>query len=68
MCFICSIASHEFERRADSFESHVKHDHNMWGYIYLSIFLDGIDTSDHNAIQKFVYDMVSHYCNYDECR
>ena len=40
----------------------------MWGYIYLSIFLDGIDISDHNAIQKFVYDMVSRYCSYDECR
>ena len=59
VCFICSLASHEFERRASGFESHVKHDHNMWRYIYLSIYLDQIDISDHNAIQKFVYDMVS---------
>ena len=31
----------------------------MWTYIYFSIYLDTIDTSDHNAIQKFVYEMVS---------
>ena len=59
VCFICGLASHEFERRADGFDNHVKHDHNMWKYIYLSIYLDQIDISDHNAIQKFVYDMVS---------
>ena len=58
-CFICNIASHEFERRADGFDHHIQHDHNMWEYIYLSIFLDQIDIHDHNAIQKYVYDMVS---------
>ena len=63
VCFICSLASHEFERRASGFDSHVKHDHNMWRYIYLSIYLDQIDISDHNAIQKFVYDMVSAAAN-----
>lgn len=58
LCFICNLPSHEFERRAKGFDHHVKHDHNMWDYIYFSIYLDQIDTSDHNAIQKFVYDQV----------
>ena len=62
-CFICSRASHEFERRADGFESHVKNNHNMWNYIYLSIYVDQIDTSDHNAIQKYIYDTVSKHNN-----
>ena len=61
LCFICNIASHEFERRANGFDHHVQHDHNMWEYIYLSIYLDQIDISDHNAIQKYVYDMVSQW-------
>ena len=30
----------------------------MWNYIYFSIYLDQIDTSDHNAIEGYVYDMV----------
>ena len=41
------------------FEDHVKHDHNMWMYVYFSIYLDTIDISDHNAIEKYVYEMVS---------
>jgi inositol 1,4,5-triphosphate receptor type 1 len=60
-CFICSQASHEFERRAEGFDYHVKNNHNMWNYIYLSIYLDQIDISDHNAIQKYIYDMVSNH-------
>ena len=34
----------------------------MWTYIYYSIYLDTIDVSDHNAIEKFVYEMVSACC------
>lgn len=30
----------------------------MWTYIYFSIYLDTIDISDHNAIEKYVYEMV----------
>ena len=41
------------------FRSHVKYDHNMWNYIYYSLYLDNIDTGDHNAIQKYVYELVS---------
>ena len=44
------------------FDEHVKKDHNMWTYIYYSIYLDTIDTSDHNAIEKFVYEMVRSVC------
>ena len=40
----------------------MKKDHNMWTYIYYSIYLDTIDTSDHNAIEKFVYEMVRSVC------
>ena len=40
------------------FNDHVKINHNMWNYIYFSIYLDQIDTSDHNAIEGYVYEMV----------
>lgn len=45
------------------FDHHVKFDHNMWNYIYYSIYLDHIDTSDHNAIESFVYKAVSVWTN-----
>ena len=63
VCFICGLPSHEFERRAKGFNHHVKHDHNMWTYIYYSIYLDTIDISDHNAIQSFVYNKVCETVN-----
>lgn len=49
------------------FKEHVDHDHNMWDYVYYSLYLDNIDTGDHNAIQKYVYEQVStiiEYCHY----
>ncbi len=34
----------------------------MWAYIYYSIYLDQVDTSDHNAIEKYVYSKVKILC------
>ena len=31
----------------------------MWNYIYYSVYLETIDISDHNAIEKYVYQKVS---------
>ena len=31
----------------------------MWNYVYYAVYLDSIDISDHNAIQKYVFDSVS---------
>ena len=41
------------------FDHHVKEEHNMWNYIYYSVYLETIDISDHNAIEKYVYQKVS---------
>ena len=43
------------------FKKHIRDDHNMWNYVYYSVYLDSIDTGDHNAIQKYVYDLVSQF-------
>lgn len=40
------------------FLHHVKEDHNKWNYVYYSLYLDSIDTSNHNAIQQYVYALV----------
>ena len=36
----------------------MKHEHNMWAYIYYSIYLETIDTSEHSAIESFIYTLV----------
>ena len=40
------------------FDNHVKKDHNMWDYVYYSLYLDSINTSNHTALQKHVYNYV----------
>ena len=46
---------------SQGFQRHVKEDHNMWAYIFYSIYLDQIDVTNHNAIEKYVYKKVSYY-------
>ena len=48
-----------FSLSPQGFDHHVKEEHNMWNYIYYSVYLETIDTSDHNAIEKYVYQKVS---------
>ncbi|XP_019861654.1 PREDICTED: inositol 1,4,5-trisphosphate receptor type 2-like [Amphimedon queenslandica] len=57
-CFICDVPSYDFDRRAKGFSKHIKNDHNMWNYVYYSLYLDSIDIGDHNAIQKYVYELM----------
>ena len=33
----------------------MKHEHNMWDYIYFYMYLERIDISDHNAVESYVY-------------
>ena len=40
------------------FEKHVRHDHNMWNYIYYYVYVSRIDPRDRSAIQKYVHDKV----------
>ena len=42
------------------FSKHVTHDHNMWNYIYFLLHLDSIHKNDHNALEKYINDSVSH--------
>ncbi len=43
---------------SQGFDHHIQHDHNMWNYIYYSIYLNQIDVSDHNAIEQYVFRQV----------
>ena len=40
------------------FRDHVGEEHNMWMYVYYSIYLDQIHPTNHTAIEKYVYEKV----------
>jgi inositol 1,4,5-triphosphate receptor type 1 len=57
-CFICNHPSHEFDRRSAGFSHHVQHDHNMWDYIYFSLWLDRVHSNDQNAVELYVSQQI----------
>ncbi|XP_060552412.1 inositol 1,4,5-trisphosphate receptor type 2-like [Ruditapes philippinarum] len=54
-CFICSRNSYDFEHHGNGFEQHVRHEHNMWAYIFFFIHLDGTKLNDYTALEMYVF-------------
>jgi inositol 1,4,5-triphosphate receptor type 1 len=64
VCFICGIPNDTFERegvKGRGFREHYKYDHNVYDYIYYVLYIRSMPTKDHNAIEKYVYEMVRVY-------
>ena len=53
-CFICSLPAYRFEK-AGGFKKHIAHDHNMWMYLYYTIYLDTISRADRTDLQAFLH-------------
>ncbi|XP_070173454.1 inositol 1,4,5-trisphosphate-gated calcium channel ITPR3-like [Littorina saxatilis] len=57
-CFICSRESYDFEKEAAGFESHVKHEHNQWAYLFFFIHLDETRPNDYSALELHVHRLL----------
>jgi len=53
-CFICSLESDLFQRQALGFEHHIKHEHNMWHYLYYFTYLDHKNPDDYTSAEIHV--------------
>ncbi|KAI9493708.1 hypothetical protein BDB00DRAFT_822221 [Zychaea mexicana] len=54
-CFICSIPSVEFQRLAKKgFEDHVRHDHNIWQYLFFLVHLKTKDRTEYTGPESYV--------------
>lgn len=55
MCFICGLESDTLEKISPSgFTTHVKHEHNMWMYLYFMHHLRRKDPSDYTGQESYV--------------
>jgi len=54
-CFICSLPAYRFEKFG-GFKKHIAQDHNMWMYLYCTIYLDDMARADRTDLQAFLYD------------
>jgi len=53
-CFICNIPCETFDRQALGFDDHIKHDHNMWQYLFLFIYLDLKDSEQYTFVEDYI--------------
>ena len=49
------------------FDHHVRHEHNMWSYIFFFIHLNGTKVNDYTALEMFVHKLVSLYSQNGQC-
>ena len=57
-CFICNVASSEFDKRADGFSNHVSRDHNMWNYMFFVFYIANKPRDDLTGQESFVYNCL----------
>jgi len=53
-CFICGLDRFKLDTTGPGFDHHVAHDHNMWAYLYLIIYLKHKDPTEYNGWEQHV--------------
>uniref|UniRef100_A0ABD2XM03 Inositol 1,4,5-trisphosphate receptor n=1 Tax=Trichogramma kaykai TaxID=54128 RepID=A0ABD2XM03_9HYME len=57
-CFICGLNRSAFDNKTVSFEEHIKHEHNMWHYLYFIVLVKVKDPTEFTGPESYVYMMV----------
>jgi inositol 1,4,5-triphosphate receptor type 1 len=58
-CFICGVDRHRFDRFTAGFDLHIKHDHNMWHYLYFNVHLRRTEETEYTGPESFVNQMLA---------
>lgn len=54
-CFICSLPSYKFDKHG-GFKKHKREDHNMWMYVYYTMYLEELPDSSRSHHEEFLYE------------
>ena len=57
-CFICGLDRSQFDNKAVSFEDHIRHEHNMWHYLFFIVLIRVKDPTEFTGPESYVYSMV----------
>jgi len=57
-CFICSIQREEFGHNGMSYDHHIKQEHNMWKYVWFSIYIEEKDPATMSGTEHYAYQMM----------
>ena len=56
--FILGLDRSQFDNKAVSFEDHIRHEHNMWHYLYFIVLIRVKDPTEFTGPESYVYSMV----------
>ncbi|NP_001191618.1 inositol trisphosphate receptor [Aplysia californica] len=57
-CFICGLERFSFDNRSVTFEDHIKHEHNMWHYLYFIVLVRVKDPTEFTGPESYVDAMI----------
>jgi len=58
-CFICSLRAYDFDKEGVTFAYHVKHEHNMWSYLFFLNYLEEKDQNEYTPHEAYVAEIVA---------
>jgi hypothetical protein len=54
VCFICGFERKIFEKEEKDFDKHRLSEHNLWDYVYYSIYLKSKDPLEYSGLEYYV--------------
>ncbi|CAE7654728.1 Itpr2 [Symbiodinium microadriaticum] len=58
-CFMCNIDRDQFEHSGIPFQEHVKSEHNMWHYVWFSIYIESKDPLTYTGPEQYVFENMT---------
>ena len=58
-CFICGLQRSAFDNRSVSFEEHIKHEHNLWHYLFFIVLVRVKNSTEFTGPESYVAHMIS---------
>ena len=53
-CFVCLVDRFTLDTKGGGFEQHLRHDHNLWHYLFMIVHVREKDTTEHNGWEAYV--------------
>jgi len=57
-CFTCGLDRSQFDNKTVSYEDHIRHEHNMWHYLYFIVLVRVKDPTEFTGPESYVSSMI----------
>jgi hypothetical protein len=57
-CFVCNIEREDFEQLNLPFIQHIKHEHNLWDYVFFRMYLESKESVDYSGLESYCFAQI----------